>query len=736
MTNTQHVFISYSRQDGLEFAERLEQALEARHIKTWRDKRNLDPNQDFTAELEKAIEEASHVVVCVTPDIKRENSFVRREIQYAVLSDKIIVPLRLADMVPPIHVVNLTFIDFFRSNWDLAFAELVKRLQEAAAHYETPALPSDPHREYLNALYQSIVRYLDKTVFSLIALNTETTPDAVETSRENPPPALPMAFFDVLLDDTPSDEQTPQANFHSAFDQYEKRMLLLGEPGSGKTTTLMAYARDAVAKRLEDVDQPLPLLAPVSTWDSQNAPAISDWLATQIHALKTGVIAETIQSGKALLLLDGLDELGSRREDEQTKESYDPRLRFIERIPSNNALLVTCRQKDYAEIGQKISLNGAVTLQPLNNQQMRAYLTRQPDLLAAIESDADLREMAQTPLILSLFTFAFSDMSAEAAKLRDLAHTPSDLRDRIFETYVRRRYEREVRKPYAEIPFTLEEIYEVLGGIATKSVARDAISSDSTMLSMADFSGELGAEKAEAFVQLVSELHLLVPDTLNSWRFIHAMIRSYFAFRWALKRVEDTGFPSAIRRRSAYALAWLKDPRRSYEVLAEAFHNRDQDLKVRSEIVFALGHLGDKRAVDLLIEGLEDPDVMIRFQAATALGRIGDGRAFNPVLPLLKDEAEYGRYGAVRALGDLGDINAVPHLIPLLQDTVDFVRASTARSLGELRAAEAVVALKTSLHDSDPTVCRCAAVALEQIGTPEALSAVEAWQIQQKRDRK
>lgn len=102
-----NVFISYARRDGLEYAERLEAALNQAGIPTWRDKRGLDPWQDFTSQIEDAINEASHVALCLTPDSKRDDSFVRREIQAALLHNS--VPLIQAD--------GLEAICDYSSNW-------------------------------------------------------------------------------------------------------------------------------------------------------------------------------------------------------------------------------------------------------------------------------------------------------------------------------------------------------------------------------------------------------------------------------------------------------------------------------------------------------------------------------------------------------------------------------------------------------------------------------------------
>src|SRR5262245_41782220 len=64
-----HVFISYARTDGLGCADRLYRTLSDRGIAAWRDQRDLDPYQDFSSEIEIALESARHVVVCLTPSI-------------------------------------------------------------------------------------------------------------------------------------------------------------------------------------------------------------------------------------------------------------------------------------------------------------------------------------------------------------------------------------------------------------------------------------------------------------------------------------------------------------------------------------------------------------------------------------------------------------------------------------------------------------------------------------------
>ena len=72
-----HIFISYARADGFNKADRLYHALTERGFRAWRDQRNLNPYQDFSGEIEIAIEQSRHVIVCLTPSIAvRKDSFV------------------------------------------------------------------------------------------------------------------------------------------------------------------------------------------------------------------------------------------------------------------------------------------------------------------------------------------------------------------------------------------------------------------------------------------------------------------------------------------------------------------------------------------------------------------------------------------------------------------------------------------------------------------------------------
>jgi hypothetical protein len=633
VTNPQHVFISYARKDGRDYAARVDADLIASGFHTWRDTRDIDPNQDFSAELERAIANSSYVVCCITPDTRRDESFVRREIGYALAVKKPVVPLIFENTLPPIHIINVTRINAMIQQWDRTITELVARLQHTDDHtYDQVTLPPDPYRDYLTSLYEEIVRYLNLTVFSLITLHGESSPDAIEKPSTN---VLPMAFFDMAGINAKIDDKTRFNNFQEAFEKYQGRILLLGEPGGGKTTTLFAFARDAVAARLQNPSLPLPILAPIATWDAKTQTPLADWLSGQIPLLKHDDLARMIDSGEALLLLDGLDELGGEREDETTHQRYDPRLRFIEQISSSvgtqrgisvpfTHIATSCRVQDYTDIGTKLLLQGAVTLQPLNDAQMHDYLSDLPDLWVALEADNGLREIARTPLLLSLFTFAFRDLPHEAQQLRDLKG--GDVRDKIFETYVRRRYEREELKLYSQLPFTLNKIYEVLGYTAMENTGKWM--KRENVFHYQEFSLLSNEEELKAFVKLVQQLNLIVPYEKDTFRFIHILLRDYFAFNKSME-ILRIGKISYLRKSAAYSLGSIND-KRAIQRLIAAYVLEDFP-SVRREIILSLGKIGDERGIHTLKVALYDSNMAVRLGASYALEHIGTPEALAAV---------------------------------------------------------------------------------------------------------
>jgi beta-lactamase regulating signal transducer with metallopeptidase domain len=176
------------------------------------------------------------------------------------------------------------------------------------------------------------------------------------------------------------------------------------------------------------------------------------------------------------------------------------------------------------------------------------------------------------------------------------------------------------------------------------------------------------------------------------------------ALRDALKD-ED----SKVREQVLVALSQIDDPP-AISALVEAL--KDQSWQVRANAANALGLRGGRNGVDALVGALKDSTWQVREQAAWALGLAGDARAVDPLIDALRDESSEVREKAAWALGLKGNRRSVEPLIIALKDTSASVRGMSAWALGLKSDSRAADALKEALKDSDKGVRQKAAWAL------------------------
>lgn len=160
--------------------------------------------------------------------------------------------------------------------------------------------------------------------------------------------------------------------------------------------------------------------------------------------------------------------------------------------------------------------------------------------------------------------------------------------------------------------------------------------------------------------------------------------------------------------------------RRAEDLLLEGLKQKS----TRATAADTLGRLQAVRAVDPLIALLKSADRWDRSNAAEALGQIKDRRAMSPLCAALKDSNEVVRRYAASALGDLGDVRAVGPLNDVLNDPDDGVRWNASNSLGDLRDPRATEPLAAALSDSEEMVRKAAADALGKIRDPLAVPAL------------
>ncbi|HEX6230134.1 MAG TPA: HEAT repeat domain-containing protein [Actinomycetota bacterium] len=149
----------------------------------------------------------------------------------------------------------------------------------------------------------------------------------------------------------------------------------------------------------------------------------------------------------------------------------------------------------------------------------------------------------------------------------------------------------------------------------------------------------------------------------------------------------------------------------SVSALLGAMH--DPYAQVRGAAAFALGRLGDLKAVGPLVSLLQDASDEVRCRAAVALGLIGSVSVLRSTETELPEDRTI-RWAAIQALGNLGR-PAVDCLAKALRHGPRSERARVVVALGETRDVSAVGPLAEVLNDEDEEVQLRAREALEKI---------------------
>ena len=135
----------------------------------------------------------------------------------------------------------------------------------------------------------------------------------------------------------------------------------------------------------------------------------------------------------------------------------------------------------------------------------------------------------------------------------------------------------------------------------------------------------------------------------------------------------------------------------------------------RPTMAWALGQIGDPRAVEPLIAGLSD--MTVHEAAVRALGIIGDARAVDPLIAVLRG-AGSGSEAAAQALAVIGD-PAAGSLVAVLGVSSPVVRKAAVDALVSI-GAPAVEPLVTAMK-TDPQVREVAGQALAGMAEPHAI---------------
>jgi TIR domain/NACHT domain len=120
-------------------------------------------------------------------------------------------------------------------------------------------------------------------------------------------------------------------------------LLILGEPGSGKTTTLLELARTLLERAKDDIKERVSIVLNLSSWKKKQP--LAEWISGKLsekYRVPRKIARLWFQEDYLLPLLDGLDEVDTRMQPECVAAINE----YIEES-TPSGLVVCCRYNEY-----------------------------------------------------------------------------------------------------------------------------------------------------------------------------------------------------------------------------------------------------------------------------------------------------------------------------------------------------------------------------------------------------
>ncbi|MBD2166449.1 tetratricopeptide repeat protein [Calothrix membranacea FACHB-236] len=265
----------------------------------------------------------------------------------------------------------------------------------------------------------------------------------------------------------PSQLLSPETTIGQVFDQCAGRLLILGEPGAGKTTSLLDLALELVKRAEDDPQQRIPVVIDLSDWQpttsqsnskrsqgtsrlpgfskknlSESLPeqapvwSITNWLAVKVrerYGCLPQQIKQWLEEKRLIPLLDGLDEVRP----EYQQDCVQAINQWLKSDLRPRQVALCCRGEQYKTYTQKLELDGAVYLQDLTDEQIQTFLTEtnRDELKKSLVADENFLALIRRPLLLSIAVLAYKELDPTQWQR---ATSAGDRLNLLLDAYVRR----------------------------------------------------------------------------------------------------------------------------------------------------------------------------------------------------------------------------------------------------------------------------------------------------------
>lgn len=367
-----HVFISYSRHDTV-FVERLEADLNASGIQTWRDTQSIVGGEEWYNAIIEGIQNAYTLLQIVTVH-SNHSRWVKREALFADQQGVPIIPILPTSTKMPFHLIEKQPINCDDDHYADSLNELIVTLNAIPQKIaSSPTSSTDNHNRQRELQYlQFLLAETRADLQSALYVGLAATPESTTTDRRSliPHPRRPKLDrlgLETIHDDHFDQPGEPVPDARIPLRQMQ-HVLLLGEPGSGKTTTLLQLTIELAREAMNDPQAPLPVFVPLRHF--QGDQSFTEFVQSQLGILE-GHFTRLVGEGRFIYLCDALNEMP--RHDPSGNSLIDDVRGFLF---DHNHWIVSCRIRDYQEDLRTLPDVGKIRLQPLTLPRILEVIQR------------------------------------------------------------------------------------------------------------------------------------------------------------------------------------------------------------------------------------------------------------------------------------------------------------------------------------------------------------------------
>lgn len=333
------------------------------------------------------------------------------------------------------------------------------------------------------------------------------------------------------------------------------RLMVLGKPGSGKSTFLRHLA--VACYKGEFLADLIPILIELRAIDASEFNLLN-YIHQEFDLADEEQTKQILKQGRVVILLDGLDEVPgqSRREVQEHIYKFSQFQHYYK-----NRFILTCRTQAIKYISDKFK---PVEVADFNPEQVEIFaqkwfgaLVETPEQGAELavkfldklrlSENKQTAELAVTPILLSLTCWVFNDLKDLPAKRSDLYEQGINLLLEIWDE--KRGVSRDLgTEAYRKL--SIGEKKKLLSYLAARKFEQEQyVLFEQTELQgyIAEYLG-ISTEDSEAVLDAVAAQHgLLIEQAQGFWSFSHLTFQEYFAAKWFCDRADWNGLVKHIR---------------------------------------------------------------------------------------------------------------------------------------------------------------------------------------------